>query len=1145
MYLYVMKFLRCLLLSLLSVLTANATTYDIGPGYALTNLRDAPWATLNPGDIVNVHSKPGGYHDMIQVSRSGTAAQHIVIHGVPDPVTGALPILDGNGAVEDPTTDWRNAIFSQISVIVVSPRAASYHYGVDHVSFIDIENLDIRNVLYTANSSITYTDKFGVTHPWDGFGCGIYIEWAHDLAVRGCEISNCCNGLFANSKNGSAQSSARLLIEHNYFHDNSMPYTVDPANASHIISNGYAQHHCYIESAGVTYQYNRFGQLRPNCYGVAIKDRSAGQIIRYNEFDMVGQSNVMALIDPQGGNGYLNTLPDFRDSYVYGNLITIESYASSMDMIWWGAYNGPADYAAEHRNVLHFYNNTIVNHHSGVSLFFLPSTNYMPAGAVVQETVDCRNNIFFTDTTVQSSSYQAMRFSIGGATNGGGNIILSKNWVSPGWRTTAPGATWGGTLVGTNNLLVGDSVGANNPHFVNMATRDYHVLTGSNVLDASGSLGAGDPPVLEEYSAPQSSIARTVIGSALDLGAVESTGNPPLPPVGGAIALGAATYSVVENAGSVSATITRTGGSTGSVSIVCASTSGTATSPADFTAAVTTFTWAAGDTTPRTFTVPIINDTATELAETLSVTLSNITGGAGYGPITQSTITISDDDVPPTQPIVAITASGALIRFTSGAPGTILSNVAVTGITSPETMRGLAFRRSTGQLYVVGAVGGTSNVAATLYLLNPATAVLTSIATMTLAHPSFDLGFDATTDQLHLFGSTGQHLRIHPTTGAIIATDTALAYAAGDPHFGATPGIVGADFTPGLSPTVYAIDKTLDTLVRIGTPGSASSGQITTIGLLGKDTEGLTGLDFTPGGTAFAVLTSTADTSSNLYVIDTTTGQAASLGTIGVAEQIRDLVVATPGQISLTSTAFSATEGDGTANISIVRTGGSWGPVSVTFSTSNGTATAGSDYTAVTTTVTWLDGEVGVKNVSIPILDDTLIEGNETLTLTLATATGGALLIAPTTGTLTLHERPFDAWKLAAFGAAANFPYADANADPDGDGLSNLLEYALGTNPLTASPAALPIISTANNHLTLSFTRSAADILYAVEVTSDLLQPWTLGSSYGPTGDTPSTAATSELSRTILGGLELITIGDNTTIATQPSHFIRLRVTLQ
>lgn len=1136
-------------LSWLVVPQAQATTYDVGPAYARTRLRDVPWNQLNPGDIVNIHTTPGGYHEIIQVSRTGTAAQHIVIHGVPDPVTGALPVLDGKDAIEDPNVDWRASLFSQIGIIVVSPQATPYStgglYGIFHISFIDIENLDIRNALYTSDNSITLTDQHGVVKPWDDFACGIYIEWAHDLAIRGCEISYCCNGIFANSKNGSAMTSQRLLIEHNYFHDNSLPLTTDPADASKIISNGYHEHHCYVEAAGVTYQYNHFGPLRPNCHGVAIKDRSSGQVIRYNEFDMLEESNVFALLDPQGG-GVIESLPDYKDSYIYGNLITIESFSSPMSMVWWGAYNSGTSYPTQKRGVLHFYNNTIVNHKDRLVLFFLPTTNYT-GGAMVNETVDCRNNVFFSDSSVQSSIYTAMTFSTSGVTNGGGNITLGPNWISPGWQKENPGHAYEGLLLGTNNLLVGDAQGANNPRFVNTATRDYHVLTGSNILDAATALGASDPPVLEEYLAPQSSIARNIIGGAFDLGGVESTGTPPAPPAGGTLAFSSISYSVAENAGSAAITVNRTGGSTGAVSIVCASTSGTASSPSDFTAAASVLTWADGDTSSRTFSVPIVDDTSTEVAETINLTLSNITGGAGYGPITLATLTINDDDIPPSQPIIAITGLGSLIRFTSGAPGTIISNVAVTGINSPQTMRGLAFRRSTGQLYVMGAEGGTSNVNATLYLLNPATAALTPIASMTLAHPSFDLGFDPVTDQLHLFGSTGQNISLNPTTGALIATDTALAFAVGDVHAGATPGIVGADYTPGLAPTVFAIDKTLDILVRVGSAGgsplSASSGSLTTIGPLGKDSEGLTGLDFTPGGTAFAVLNSATDTTSNLYVIDTSTGHATSLGTIGVAETVRDLVVATPGQISMVNSTADVTEGDGSLTVNIARTGGSWGQVSVTCTTSNGTATSGSDYTAQSTVLTWQDGEVGTKSMVIPIANDTVVEGDEAFSLTLSNSTGGALLITPSSTVVSIHERPYDAWKNIFFGSNANVATIGGdNASPARDRVPNLAKYALGMNPTKVSATGLPVIDFANGHQRLTFTRTAPDVEYQVEVSDDLIN-WTPGSSYGITGTVPSNAATTDVTPAN-SATGFTQVQDNTTAPGASKHFMRLRVLL-
>ena len=503
-----------------------ATTYNVGPGKALTSLFDVPWKTLQPGDTVNIYPKAGGYHEKIQVSASGTAAQHIIIRGMPDPVTGALPILDANGAVEDPTTDWRAPILSSYGMITVSPRKSVYVYGQPGVSFVDIETLDIRNAYYTADNSITYTDQTGTVRKWDGFACGVYVEWALDFTLRGCEISNCGNGFFANSKNGSAQSSARLLIEKNYFHDNSLPPTVDPVTGE-VLSNGYHEHHIYTECAGITIQFNKFGRLHPGAHGCAIKDRSSGEVIRYNEFDMLEQSNVLALLDPQGGAGYIEQQPRYLDSYVYGNLVTIENYASDTDLFWWGAYNSTSQYPALHRGTLYFYQNTVVVHHGKVGLFFLPSTSYTGSSPTL-ENVDCRNNIFYVDSTFQSSPYNALHWFTGGATNGGGDINLGVNWVSPGVVKDLPFHAYGGALNGVANLITGDAGSNNDPHFVDMIAHDYRAMAVANTIDAAGPLAPAALPAYDdtmEYVAPQGSKMRVLQGARNDLGALESGGN--------------------------------------------------------------------------------------------------------------------------------------------------------------------------------------------------------------------------------------------------------------------------------------------------------------------------------------------------------------------------------------------------------------------------------------------------------------------------------------------------------------------------------------------------------------------------------------------------------------------------------------------
>ncbi|GAG35863.1 unnamed protein product, partial [marine sediment metagenome] len=70
--------------------------------------------------------------------------------------------------------------------------------------------------------------------------------------------------------------------------------------------------------------------------------------------------------------------------------------------------------------------------------------------------------------------------------------------------------------------------------------------------------------------------------------------------------------------------------------------------------------------------------------------------------------------------------------------------------------------------------------------------------------------------------------------------------------------------------------------------------------------------------------------------------------------------------------------------------------------TSNGTALAGSDYTAKTGTLNWGDGESGNKTFTISITNDSTTEGNETVNISLSNATGGASIGSPGSAVLTI-----------------------------------------------------------------------------------------------------------------------------------------------
>ncbi len=76
------------------------------------------------------------------------------------------------------------------------------------------------------------------------------------------------------------------------------------------------------------------------------------------------------------------------------------------------------------------------------------------------------------------------------------------------------------------------------------------------------------------------------------------------------------------------------------------------------------------------------------------------------------------------------------------------------------------------------------------------------------------------------------------------------------------------------------------------------------------------------------------------------------------------------------------------------------------YATSDGTATAGTDYAAVAGTLNFAEGELS-KTFIVPFIDDNIFEGNETLNLTLSAPTGAPTLGSPTTAVLTINDNEF------------------------------------------------------------------------------------------------------------------------------------------
>lgn len=129
----------------------------------------------------------------------------------------------------------------------------------------------------------------------------------------------------------------------------------------------------------------------------------------------------------------------------------------------------------------------------------------------------------------------------------------------------------------------------------------------------------------------------------------------------------------------------------------------------------------------------------------------------------------------------------------------------------------------------------------------------------------------------------------------------------------------------------------------------------------------------------------------------------------------------------------------------------------------------------------------------------------------------------------------YAAWATSRFGTADSGTNGGALSDPDGDGIQNLTEYALGGDPQMTDRSILPTIEAvatpSGTFLQLRVTRSAeaTDVNFIVEVSSDL-QTWNSGSGHTTIEQDTST---------------LLLVRDAVSVESGGKRFFRLRHTNQ
>jgi azurin len=532
------------------------------------------------------------------------------------------------------------------------------------------------------------------------------------------------------------------------------------------------------------------------------------------------------------------------------------------------------------------------------------------------------------------------------------------------------------------------------------AGADYAAVTGKAVTFAAGAATATfTVTIVDDTLVEPNETVNLQITSVTGGGAIGAQSSARLTivssDVAGTVQFAQAAYDVTEGAATATITVNRSGGSASGVTVqyrVVPGTPGTATGGGvDYTLATGTVTFGAGDIA-RTFTVAIVNDTIIEPDETVNLELVNPSSGLVIGPQATATLTIHDNDSP-------------TFRF-AGATYTVAEG----GTANVTVMRANGVGSAVTVAYQVqaasSATGGGQDYTLTSGTVSFAAGVTTqAIAIPTTASPGFE-GNETIVLKL-----------VNPSAGTLIAPDTTTI----------TISDVNAPGTIQFSAPAYSVvESEGPAVVRVTRAGTnLASGvtvQLTTTG--GTATAGI---DYTSStqvltfaaGEAFkdvAIPILGDNLSEGNETVVLTLSNPTSGATLGTSQTSVLTILDDEQSVQFSAPAYTVTEATAPVTVTVVRIGPAFGTVTVDYTTATGSAALGTDYAAVTGTLTFAPG-ITSKTFTVPILSDTLFEPTETVTVRLSNPTGGASLGPQATATISIVDN--DPAGLLRFSAVA------------------------------------------------------------------------------------------------------------------------------
>lgn len=129
-----------------------------------------------------------------------------------------------------------------------------------------------------------------------------------------------------------------------------------------------------------------------------------------------------------------------------------------------------------------------------------------------------------------------------------------------------------------------------------------------------------------------------------------------------------------------------------------------------------------------------------------------------------------------------------------------------------------------------------------------------------------------------------------------------------------------------------------------------------------------------------------------------TIGAGGDTATVTISDNDADVVT-----IQFSSSSYGASEDDGEASLTVVRSGGVGFAASAQYSTADLSAKAGTDYVATSSTVSFAPGEIS-KTIAVPVIEDGRPEGSEAFTVMLFGPSSNATVGSPGSATVIIFD---------------------------------------------------------------------------------------------------------------------------------------------